>query len=549
MERKKRQKKDLLMAFEQIIEEAKDSQLSDEFYSEVDEYVKYVSTKLGLTKEQSVMLALFLNKSDESSILISEMAKYAGCSTIRIMRYTNDIDVLESRDFIRCCRDRGGMKNRVPIDVVDAFRHNEVYVPKKCTGLSCQELFCELEDLFDRRYEHEITYNKLVQKINSLFMDNEHIEFVSKIKDLDLFEEDKMLLVFFSHLCVNNEDDDILYRDLDILYDDKRLWSQTKTELSRGTNVLFGLGLIEYNNDDGLVDRESFRMTDKAKTELFSELDYQPRNKNKFNNGLIKSEKIVGKRLFYGKSIQEQIDELSRLLDESHYKEVHARMKESGFRCGFTCLFYGAPGTGKTETVLQLARKTGRDIMQVDVSQIKSCWVGESEKNIKGLFESYREKVKKSALTPILLFNEADAIIGKRQEGAERAVEKMENSIQNIILQEMENLDGILIATTNLAQNMDKAFERRFLYKIKFEKPALEARMSIWHEMMPDLSESDTQVLASKYDFSGGQIENIARHYAINHILYGSQVNSLEALVSYCENERLEAKETKRIGF
>ena len=105
--------------------------------------------------------------------------------------------------------------------------------------------------------------------------------------------------------------------------------------------------------------------------------------------------------------------------------------------------------------------------MQVNISEIKSMWVGESEKNIKQVFDNYRAMVNDSQTTPILLFNEADAIIGKRQEGTLRSVDKMENSIQNIILQEMEMLDGILIATTNLAQNMDKAFERRFLYKIK----------------------------------------------------------------------------------
>ena len=87
--------------------------------------------------------------------------------------------------------------------------------------------------------------------------------------------------------------------------------------------------------------------------------------------------------------------------------------------------------------------------------------------------------MKQSVKAPILLFNEADAIIGKCQVGAERAVEKMENSIQNIILQEIEQLDGILIATTNLAENMDKAFERRFLYKVKFEKPDLACRSQI----------------------------------------------------------------------
>ena len=174
---------------------------------------------------------------------------------------------------------------------------------------------------------------------------------------------------------------------------------------------------------------------------------------------------------------------------------------------------------------------------------------GESEKNIKSLFDSYRDKVKKSEKAPILLFNEADAIINKRQEGAERSVDKMENSIQNIILQEMENLDGIMIATTNLAQNMEKAFERRFLYKIKFEKPTLEARMHIWHEMIPTLSEHDAKTLAEKYEFSGGQIENIARHNAINGILYGDQGNTLESLMTYCDSERLETKQTRKIGF
>ena len=298
-----------------------------------------------------------------------------------------------------------------------------------------------------------------------------------------------------------------------------------------------------------MVDRESFRLTQKAKDEYLSELDLKDRINNDQRKDIVRCEKIVEKQLFYDRSIQSQIKDLSQLLENAHYQEIHTRMKDSGFRCGFTCLFYGAPGTGKTETVLQLARKTGRDIMQVNISQIKSCWVGESEKNIKRLFDNYRELVKKSDITPILLFNEADAIINKRMEGAQSAVNKMENSIQNIILQEMENLDGILIATTNLAENMDKAFERRFLYKIKFEKPTLEARMSIWHEMIPALDESVTRTLATKYDFSGGQIENIARHYTIGNILHGKSDNDIEIITSYCDNERFDTIQCRKIGF
>ena len=549
METKQTKQTDLLMAFEQIVEKAKDSQLSKEFYRKADKYIKYVSEKLDLTKEQSVMMALFINRSDDSSIRISELSEDVKCSTVRMIRYMNDIDTLEHREFIRCCRERNRISYRVPFEVIEAFKHNERYIPRKCTGLTCQELFGELEDIFELRKDNEISYEVMAQKIDGLFKDNNELEYVSRVERYDLSEETKMLLVLFSHLCVNNNDDNIGFHDLEFLYDYKREWNSVKSRLAKGDHMLFLLTMIENNNDDGMVDRESFRMTDYAKSELFSELSLKSRNNRKFEKDLIKCEKIVEKKLFYGESIQNQIDELSQLLDESHYQEIHSRMKESGFRCGFTSLFYGAPGTGKTETVLQLARQTGRDIMQVNVSQIKSCWVGESEKNIKSLFDTYREMVKKSTTTPILLFNEADAIINKRMEGAQSAVNKMENSIQNIILQEIENLDGILIATTNLAQNMDKAFERRFLYKIKFEKPTLEARMHIWHEMIPSLSESDTKTLAEKYDFSGGQIENVARHNAINNILYGAKGNTIESLMTYCDSERLETKESRKIGF
>ena len=546
-------KMDLLSAIEQIVEKAKDSNLSPEFYRKASKYIKYVSAKLELTKEQSVMMALFINRCDDSNIYIRELSIDIKCSNTSILRYLNDIDELERREFVRCSRDRGRLSYRVPYDVLDAFRHDEKYVPKKTTGLTFSELFGELDGFFELRKDNEITYDAMVAKIESLFADNQKLEYVEKVNNLFSYDddekEDEMLFVLFCHHFVNNSDDLIGYRDLDWLYDNKRTWSRVRGELISGDHFLFIEKLIEYSNDNGMVGREYYRMTQEAKEKFFSELGVAKRIGRRRNEDIVKCEKIVEKTLYFGDSVQVQINELGLLLENSHYKEIRTRMQDAGFRCGFTCLFYGAPGTGKTETVLQLARQTGRDILQVDVSKIKSCWVGESEKNIKSLFDNYREKVKTSIIAPILLFNEADAIINKRNEGAERAVDKMENSIQNIILQEMENLDGILIATTNLAGNMDKAFERRFLYKIKFEKPTLEARMSIWHTMIPTLDENVTHTLATKYDFSGGQIENIARHYAINNILHGQTDNTIATLTSYCDNERLETKESRRIGF
>ena len=544
----KKQELDLLQAVEKIVELAKDSQLSKDFFRKAGKYIKYLSGALDLTKEQSVMMSLFIDNSEDSSISISDFGTFLGCRTTRIIRFMNDIDVLEKRGLIICCRDRRGRSYRVPMKVIEAFQHNELYKPDDLSGLSCAELFAELEDIFDMRKNDELTEKGVCEKIRELFTNNPNLIFVEKLKSFNFDVEDELLLILFSHLFVNNSDDNIGYYDLAFLFD-KRRWNRIKSSLNAGEHILLSSKMIEYNNDDGFVNRESFQMTMEAKRTLFEELNLSSLNTIQKKAGLLKADDIAIKKLYYDEEVRKQVSELTQLLNDDHYQEIRNRLKESGFRCGFTCLFYGMPGTGKTETVLQLAKETGRDIMQVNISEIKSMWVGESEKNIKALFDNYRNKVRESKLTPILLFNEADAIIGKRQEGAERAVDKMENSIQNIILQEMETLDGILIATTNLAQNMDKAFERRFLYKIKFTKPTIEARMSIWREMIPTLSEVDTHALAVKYDFSGGQIENIARHYAIDNILHGSSSNVLETLSIHCDNERLEKKEQRKIGF
>ena len=546
--RQKQKKMDLLSAVEQIVDKAKDSQLSKDFFRKAGKYIKYLSEALDLTKEQSVMMSLFIDNSEDSSITISDFGTFLGCRTTRIIRFMNDIDVLEKRGLIICCRDRRGRSYRVPMKVVEAFQHNELYKPDDLSGLSCAELFAELEDIFDMRKNDELTEKGVCEKIRELFTNNPRLIFVEKLKSFNFDVEDELLLILFSHLFVNNNDDNIGYHDLDFLFD-KRRWNRIKTSLNAGEHILLSSKMIEYNNDDGFVNRESFRMTMEAKRTLFEELNLSFLNTSQKKAGLLKTDDIAIKKLYYDDEVKKQVSELTQLLSDDNYQEIRNRLKESGFRCGFTCLFYGLPGTGKTETVLQLAKETGRDIMQVNISEIKSMWVGESEKNIKALFDNYRNKVKECALTPILLFNEADAIISKRQEGAERAVDKMENTIQNIILQEMESLDGILIATTNLAQNMDKAFERRFLYKINFTKPTLEARISIWHEMIPALSKDDTRMLATKYDFSGGQIENIARHYTIDSILHGKGDNALETLTLHCDNERIEKKTNKKIGF
>ena len=547
MEAKKEMKDmNLLEAMEHIVALAKGSELSEEFYNKADEYICFIADKLQLSKRQSVMLSLFVDKSDNRSILASDIAEFLQCTTIQIIKCMNDVDELVHREYIIKRKDDRQLSFRVPIDIVEAFRHNETFIAKPKTNLSTSELMMELEEIFKTRDDKELTYEQTAGKINNLLEANAGLLFVQELKKLNLIDDEKMLLILFCHLFINNEDDEIRFYDIKFLYNSKR-WNRIKHSLNINVHPLQRKGLIEFVNDNGMADCEAFRLTRKAKRELLSELNIS--SMPQVCKGMIKAKDIVAKQLYYENDTQQQIAELEGLLDEKRYQQIHSRMKEAGFRCGFTCLFYGAPGVGKTETVSQLARKTGRNIIQVNVEQIKSMWVGESEKNIKALFDDYRNQVESQSLAPILLFNEADAVIGMRHKGAERATDKMENSLQNIILQEMERIDGILIATTNLVQNFDKAFERRFLYKVKFNAPSIQTRRHIWQSIMPEISEESARWLASHYNLSGGQIENVARRYAINTILYGPPTEELPTLCKCSENESKETYGISQIGF
>src|SRR5690606_22421057 len=228
-------------------------------------------------------------------------------------------------------------------------------------------------------------------------------------------------------------------------------------------------------------------------------------NKVKKDNIIVPSE-IVYRELIFDSEEMNQLETLANLLQENKFKETQTRLTAKGLPKGISVLLHGAPGTGKTEIVKQLAKATDREIMKVEISQSKSMWFGESEKKIKRIFTDYRAYAKECKQTPILLFNEADAIISKRKDSTISNVAQTENAIQNIILEELENFDGILMATTNLASNLDSAVEGEFMFKVPLSKPSELVRAKIWKSKLPHLDDGECHILAYNFDFSGGQI-------------------------------------------
>ncbi len=540
----------ILDAMESILEFAEDSELDGQFLDTVDPLLDYLSDRLELTKDQALFLTLFVNFCDHRSITLGQMADYLNCKTIRVMRFTQYINELEQLRYIRCCRCKRNdtiVTYRIPGEVMDALQNDKPYKVEKLPITDTESFFEGLNPLFEEKNDDEITYKQVNEEVTEMLESIKDSQFCQDLDKLKIDADYRLLFIFMAHLFVENDDDAITLNDLSNLYDNKDVPHWVKSSLRNKDSELQQANLIEFAPDGSFMSREAFKLTDYAKETILAELNLQPKAKPK--RDLIPHDSFAAKKLIYNADEQKQVAQLTELLKPKRFSEVQDRLAKAGMRKGFCCIFHGAPGTGKTETVQQIARLTGRDIMRIDVDKIKNCFVGESEKNIKRAFVKYRKYAEEMECAPILLFNEADSILGVRMENATRSVDKMENSIQNIILQEMETFEGIMIATTNLTSNLDKAFERRFIYKIRFDKPSVEARSEIWQAMMPSLAAADAKILAREFDMSGGEIENIERKQTVDAILSDEKEADLPKLKYLCSHERLNNGKSTRIGF
>jgi SpoVK/Ycf46/Vps4 family AAA+-type ATPase len=226
-------------------------------------------------------------------------------------------------------------------------------------------------------------------------------------------------------------------------------------------------------------------------------------------------------------------------------KDVYAKLKAWGIkdkRKGIDAriIFYGAPGTGKTMTAVSLAKTLKRPILSFDCSKILSMYVGESEKNVRKIFDDFKSLSKKAKVDPILLLNEADQFLSSRTEGPGSSADKMHNQMQNIFLEQIEQFEGILIATTNLLDNIDKAFSRRFNYKIEFKKPGKKQRKRLWHFMLPenaDYEEGFDVGELAKPELTGGQINLIVRNTAYKVAVKEESVFTLQDFLEEIEKE------------
>lgn len=495
----------------------------------------YLQRKLHLTKMQCYIVAVMLDNAGDP-VSPDDLADHAEASRIFILGLQDEMDMLVDRGVINVVgggrHDVWNMHYMPSESLVQAVSHNHELRPEVMSDLTYEEMWDRISGLLRTCEFDNLSFPLMVEKVKKIMEGCCHLDFCEKIMSLNLNDADMILLLIVCNALVNKADDYVTTFDYNKILPHSSC-SMIVKQFRDKTSALVLKDILENNDDED----EDFRLTVHGILLLLGE-EYVPedRKEPKQTPAPPNKQTIVPKNMFYNEDERKHILRLEALLCQDSFVSIQQRMKEAGLRTGFCCLFYGAPGTGKTETVLQMARHTGREIIRVDLSSQKSMWVGESEKNIERIFADYREKLSQSELAPILLFNEADAIFSKRHVGVNSEVEQMANTMQNILLQNMENFEGILIATTNLADNFDPAFHRRFLYRIEFKSPSAEVRKQIWRSMLPDMDESNIKAMAERFSISGGQIENAVRKMMIESILKGRPLNTDE-VIAICEDE------------
>ncbi|HEF2321034.1 TPA: ATP-binding protein, partial [Campylobacter jejuni] len=236
---------------------------------------------------------------------------------------------------------------------------------------------------------------------------------------------------------------------------------------------------------------------------------------------------------------KELLENILKQQDKKVLERLHSWGIKSNKNIEAKIIFYGPAGTGKTMSALAMAKSMKKSVLSFDCSKILSKWVGESEQNVRKIFDTYKNIVQTCKQSPILLLNEADQFLSTRVDGSSGS-DKMHNQMQNIFLEQIERFSGVIIATTNFLESLDSAFSRRFDYKIEFKKPDFKDRLKIWEKFLPKkaLFEKDFDInILSNYELSGAQILMVVKNTALKVAVSKDGVFKIQDFIESIQKE------------
>ena len=262
--------------------------------------------------------------------------------------------------------------------------------------------------------------------------------------------------------------------------------------------------------------------------------------------GIVKNQEIAPNILIYNGALKAEINLIKNIVTPENFKLYQEKITQDSRKNGLGMIFSGPPGTGKTSLAFQLAKESGRDIIPLDISKLLSKWVGDTEKNFSKLFEYYKTLVNEKNSFPILLIDEGDSFLHQRLQNTESSVDIMNNHLTSTLLKALDTFSGIMIITTNSMASFDKAFMRRFLFKIELPLPDAEAKKQLIHQYLPELQANDpiiNELLEN--NLSGADLENLRTLKT----LYSTFSENQEAHPNYIRNYLKGSQKVSKMGF
>lgn len=550
-------KLNIIIALEQVFVHAKDSKLDRNCFKSVDKELKVINQYFRTNDMESILITLVMNTENLESVRLKNLAEYVGLNNLNFLPFTKNLVELHKRNILYSEGPTFKLNEDYAIDykLIPFFSNNEI-IPEELLMNSAKErtfheFLSEIDELSERKDKgqlNEIYFSRQLRDIITKYDDFKLVAYAKKnLSKIDQF-------VFFDTILdaissCNNDFNTALQSTVDDCTFRKRDTFEYVQSFLLGKTRLNKLKLVEKDNA-AFSNRHYIRLTPTALSMLAEwegiHIEFKEEVKNK---KLLYPEQIKKNKLIYNSSELEAISRIDEVLTEKAFQKLKTNLISNNLPEGITCLLYGEPGTGKTATVYELARKHKRAVFKVEISETKSMWYGESQKLVKKIFTDYEEAKEKEKRCPILLFNEADAIIGKRKVGSHSNTSETDNAIQNILLEELENFKGILFATSNLVANLDDAFERRFLFKVKYARPSLDNAAAIWKLKLPKLTTEQSKELAITFPFSGGEMDNVIRKVVMEEIIKGS-TSSFQQVINFCNQEKWNATNlTSKIGY
>jgi hypothetical protein len=555
----------LLTHLESISSAAASCELNFENLGSVSNDIKEVSDFLGITAGQSVFFSCLAVLNFKRAVNLECLSNHLKCSVIKLITLIHEIEALEQKKYIRRSSKKGASVysyNDITFDVhhhvIEALRKGDSSMLVGSSSLDLPSFLRRMSSLVFEREECSIPTARILAEAELLISSNRDIPYVSFIDSALSLTVSKCMVFAISW---------------------GRLWGQINSNIYFYSGALlediaeqFDLAELLASGNHELVTGNILQVVESKHKGLYVELteaslnvlyrDYpallasSPSAQEETpvpntEKDVIRCETLIPKKLFFSGEVKEQLDSLAEVLGKRRFSQYRTELKRNKLSSGVTAIFHGGPGTGKTESVYQLALKTGRDIMMVDLSETKDKWIGDCERLAKKIFDDYAALLESSDIEPILFINEADGLFSTRFDIStqlNQTIAQAYNTAQNILLQELEKFEGILLATTNLNKNLDSAYERRFTFKIFFSKPDARARQGIWRSKIPELSARDAAVLAEKFDMSGGEIDVQVRKVLMKKVLR-KKVDLFEMLLECCSTEHGFSSKKRKVGF